>query len=76
MNKVNSTINQSENEIEVRNNTINELLEEKNQLIKQLNENQNDFNEYRNSSQQEIEILHQKVMSLEDIRRRKRKSYN
>jgi len=68
LNKVNNTINQSEAEIETRNNTINELIEEKNQLIKQLNENQNDFNEYRNSSQQEIELLHQKLMSLEEER--------
>ena len=66
LNKVNSTINQSEAEIETRNNTINELIEEKNQIIKQLNETQNDFNEYRNSSQQEIELLHQKVVTLED----------
>ena len=66
LNKVNNTINQSQVEIETRNNTINELMEEKNQLIKQLNENQNDFNEYRNSFQQEIELLHQKVITLEE----------
>ena len=68
LNKINNTINQSEAEIETRNNTINELIEEKNQLIKQLNDNQNDFNEYRNSSQQEIELLHQQVLSLEEER--------
>ena len=68
LNQANNAINQSETEIQTRNNTINELIEEKNQLMKQLSENQNDFNEYRNSSQQEIEILHQKLVALEEER--------
>ena len=60
--------NQSEIEIETRNNTISGLMEEKEQLIKQLNERQIDFNEYQNSSQQEIELLKQKLMSIEEER--------
>ena len=43
-------------------------MEEKEQLIKQLNERQIDFNEYQNSSQQEIELLKQKLMSIEEER--------
>ena len=43
-------------------------MEEKNQLIKQLIGNQNDFNESENTSQQEIELLHQKVMPFEEER--------
>ena len=68
LNQVNNTINQSQIEIETRDNTIQGLIEEKNQLIKQLTEKQNDFNEYQNSSQQEIEILHQKLSAAEDER--------
>ena len=43
-------------------------MEEKNQLMKQLKDNQNDFNDYKNSSQQEIEMLHQKLLALEEER--------
>ena len=68
LNQANNAINQSEIEIQTRNNTINELIEEKNQLIKQLTENQNDFNEYKKSSQHEIEMLHQKLLTLENER--------
>ena len=68
LNKVNNAINQSEMEIETRNNTINGLIEEKDQLIKQLDEKQNEFNEYQNSSQQEIEMLHQKLIAVEEER--------
>ena len=68
LNKVNNAINQSEIEIETRNNTINGLIEEKDQLIKQLDEKQNEFNEYQNSSQQEIEMLHQKLIAVEEER--------
>ena len=68
LNKANNGINQSEIEIETRNNTINGLIEEKEQLIKQLDEKQNDFNEYQKSSQQEIEMLHQKLIAVEEER--------
>ena len=68
LNEANIAINQSEAEIQTRNNTINELMEEKNQLMKQLKDNQNDFNDYKNSSQQEIEMLHQKLLALEEER--------
>ena len=68
MNQANNAINISEVEIQTRNNTINELVEEKNQLLKQLNDNQNDFNEYKSSSQQEIEMLHQKLLAIEEER--------
>ena len=44
-------------------------MEEKNQLIKQLNDNQNDFNEYKNSSQQEIDMLRQKLAILDEERK-------
>ena len=37
--------------------------EEKIQLTKQLNEKQNDFNELQNSSQQEMEMLRQKLLN-------------
>ena len=68
LNQANNAINQSETEIQTRNNTIDELVEEKNQLMKQLNDNQKDFNEYKNSSQQEIEMLHQKLLAIEEER--------
>jgi chromosome segregation ATPase len=63
LNQANTAINQSQLEIETRNNTINGLNEEKAQLTKQLNDKQNDFNEYQNSSQQEVEMLKQKLLS-------------
>ena len=63
LNQANTAINQSQIEIETRNNTINGLNEEKAQLTKQLNDKQNDFNEYQNSSQQEVEMLKQKLLS-------------
>ena len=68
INQANNDINQSEIEIQTRNNTINGLLEEKKQLMEQLKEKQNDFVEYQNSSQQEIEMLHQKLSAAEDER--------
>ena len=68
LNEANIAINQSEAEIQTRNNTINELMEEKNQLMKQLKDNQNDFNDYKTSSQQEIEMLNQKLLALEEER--------
>ena len=68
LDQANNCINQMEVEIESRNNQINGLLEEKDQLIKQLNEKQNDFNEYQKSSQQEIEMLHQKLLAVEEER--------
>ena len=68
LNQATNAINQSEIEIETRNNTINGLMEEKDQLIKQLDEKQNDFNDYQTSSQQEIEMLHQKLIDVENER--------
>ena len=43
-------------------------MEEKIQLTKQLEEKQNDFIDYQNSSQQEIEMLHQKLIDVENER--------
>ncbi len=68
INQVNNAINQSEIEIDTRNNTISGLIEEKKQLMEQLKEKQNDFVEYQNSSQQEIEMLRQKLSAAEDER--------
>ena len=68
LNDANNAIDQTDIEIETRNNTINGLIEEKDQLIKQLNEKQNDFNEYQTSSQQEIEMLNQKYLAIEEER--------
>ena len=55
-------------EIETRDNQVNELMEEKEQLMNQLKERQNDFNEYQNSSEQEIQMLNQKLLALEEER--------
>ena len=58
-------IRQSDEEIKMRENTINSLIEEKETLLNQLNEKQRDFNEYKNSTEDEINILSNKISSLE-----------
>jgi chromosome segregation ATPase len=65
LNDADNAIKQSEAEINTRENTINSLLQEKESLLKQLNDKQIDFTEYQNSSQQEIDILHNKLEMLE-----------
>ena len=61
INQADNFIKQSEAEINTRDNTINSLIQEKDSLLKQLNEKQIDFGEYQNSSEQESNILHNKV---------------
>ena len=58
-------IRQSDEEIKMRENTINSLIEEKDSLLNQLNEKQRDFNEYKNSTEDELNILNNKIASLE-----------
>lgn len=68
LNEANDVINKMNIEIETRDNQVNELMEEKEQLMNQLKERQNDFNEYQNSSEQEIQMLNQKLLALEEER--------
>ena len=65
LNEADNIIKQSETEINTRENTINSLLQEKELLLKQLNDKQIDFAEFQNSSQQEIDMLHNKLEMLE-----------
>ena len=65
LNDADNVIKQSEAEINTRENTINSLLQEKELLLKQLNDKQIDFAEFQNSSQQEIDMLHNKLEMLE-----------
>ena len=58
-------IRQSDEEINMRENTIKSLIEEKEMILNQLNEKQRDFNEYQNSMEDEINILTNKLKSLE-----------
>ena len=66
LNDADNAIKQSEAEINTRENTINSLLQEKELLLKQLNDKQIDFAELQNSSQQEIDMLHNKLEMLEN----------
>ena len=65
LNDADNVIKQSEYEINTRENTINNLAQEKELLLKQLNDKQIDFVEFQNSAQQEIDMLHNKLDMLE-----------
>jgi len=65
LNDADNVIKQSEYEINTRENTINNLTQEKELLLKQLNDKQIDFVEFQNSAQQEIDMLHNKLDMLE-----------
>ena len=66
LNQANSVVTQSEMEIEKRNNIIKGLKEENQQLVIQLQEKQNDFDYYQSSSQQENEMLRQRLEEAEE----------
>ena len=66
LNQANSVVTQSEMEIEKRNNIIKGLKEENQQLVIQLQEKQNDFDYYQSSSQQENEMLRQRLDEAEE----------
>ena len=55
----------SEDELINRENIILGITEEKDKILALLNSKQNDFLDYQNSSQQEINILHQKLLILD-----------
>ena len=55
----------SENELKSREMVINNLNEEKDRLQKQLNDKQMDFVQYQNSTQQMIDVLHKKLLTLD-----------
>lgn len=63
-----TTISETEQELKSRTNIINSLTEERDRLMNQLNDKQIDFVEYQNSSQQEIEILHRKLILIDKER--------
>jgi hypothetical protein len=65
LNDADNVIKQSEYEINTRENTINNLAQEKELLLKQLNDKQIDFVEFQNSAQQEIDMLRNKLDMLE-----------
>ena len=65
LNDADQAIQHGELELKEREDTINNLLNEKESLLKKLNDRQIDFIEMQNSCQQEVDILHNQVEELE-----------